>query len=295
MSTAILGFDQSKASAHEIWRENAGKWPFIGPPWRPSPGDVAIYRRFARPRLPGRTLLLGSTPELRDLLAEYAGAMPKPLIVDMSLPMLQSTSALACRAQPAHEEWLVADWCEADLPEHAFDVVLADMVWWTVSVPTQAALRRRIDRLLAPGGIFVSRFRCREPARAGDDPRAITAGFLARLGTGVEDEQRLRDAWLSHLYDITADVAGRRMNRKRARALIEAMRDDARDPGQRAFFETSLSRLIGADWTAQTREEILGPLLESFVLLDEACADDYEASAYPIIALASKARVSPAA
>jgi len=293
MSAAILGFDQTEASAQAIWRENTGKWPLIGPPWRPSPGDIAIYRRLVGSRLPGRALLLGATPELRDLLASHAGAMPKPVVVDMSRPMLEAMTALTRVARPEDEAWLVSNWGEADLPEQAFDVILADMIWWTVSVPMQAALRDRIVQLLAPGGMLISRFRFRSARREQDDPYKVTADYLERLDAGVEDEQRLRDAWLSHLYDITADAGGRRMNRGRVRALIESMRDRARDQARRAFFDTSLSRLIGADWTSQTRDEIVGPLLQRFALLDEGHANDYEASAYPILALCEKGAPRP--
>lgn len=281
----MLGFDRSKTSALDIWRENARKWPFIGPPWRPSPGDLAIYRRRVGARLPGRALLLGATPELRDLLAEHAGAMPKPVIVDMSRDMLLAMSALTRRARPDDETWLVCDWCEAALPEQGFDVILADMVWWTVSVETQTALRDRIARLLAPGGVFVSRFRLREPQRSGDDPQAATGRFLARLDAGGEDEQRIRDAWLSYLYDVTTDVAAMRLDRERVRTLISAMRDEAREPARRRFFDAALSCLVGADWTAQTREEVLAPLLKVFVLLDEAHASDYESAFHPILSL----------
>lgn len=140
----------------------------------------------------------------------------------------------------------------------------------------------------------MSRFRFFDSDRAGNDPHEVTARFLARLDARTEDEQRIRDAWLSHLYDITADGAGRRLSRARTRALIESMRDRAPDPVQRAFFDASLSRLIGADWTAQTREEIVAGLLERFTLLDEAYADDYEASAYPILAFAANGRASSA-
>lgn len=292
MSPAILGFDQARTSAQAIWNENARKWPLIGPPWRPSPGDIAVYRGLVGDRLPGRALLLGATPELRDLLAEHAGTMPKPCIVDMSRSMLMAMSELTRRARPEDEAWLVCDWCEAQVPEHAFDVVLADLIWWTVPVHTQAVLRDRIARLLAPGAIFVARFRCRAAERAHDDPQSVTARFLARLDAG-EDEQRVRDAWLSHLYDITADGARRRMDRARTRALIEAMRDGTQDSAKRAFFDRSLSRLIAADWTTQTRDEIVEALRERFTLVDEACADDYAASSYPILALAAGGGVQP--
>lgn len=280
-----LGFDASAGEAQAVWAANAAKWPHIGPPWRPSPGDIGLYRRFAAAMLPGRTLVLGATPELRDMLARHASAMPHPVIVDRSLPMLNAMTALAQLAHPGRERWHVADWCDEAIGRAEFDLVLADMVWWTLPVTGQAALRDRVASLLVPGGLFVSRFRFRDPRRTGDDPQAVIAHYLGRLAAGQGDEQALRDAMLSHLYDVTVDVEGRRMNRERTRALIVSRRDTETDETRRRFLDVTLARLIGANWTSQTRDEVLPALLERFELADEAFAADYDAAAYPVIAL----------
>lgn len=283
--TSTLGFDAPPAQAQAIWETNALKWPHIGPPWRPSPGDIALYRRFARDRLPGRTLILGATPELRDLLAEHGPAPQRPVIVDQSLPMLNAMTSLARTARRGHESWQVTDWCSADLPPASFDLVLADMIWWTLGVDRQSALRDRIAELLAPDGRFVSRFRCRDPKLPGTNPVDVIDEHLARLERNGADEQALRDAMLSRLYDITVDVPGKRMSRARTHAMIAARRDEERDDAKRAFLDTTLARLIGADWTSQTREEIIPVLLERFDLVAEARAEDYESAQYPVIAL----------
>jgi SAM-dependent methyltransferase len=279
------GFDGSPADAEAIWATNAAKWPHIGPPWRPSMGDIAHYRRLAAPALPGRALVLGATPELRDLLAEHAGRMPRPVVVDRSLPMLQAMTSLMHRARAGQECWRLADWRSLELEPASFDLVLADMVWWTVSVADQAALRDRIARLLVPDGIFVSRFRFRDPALAGRNPGAVFDRYLAQLDAASDREQQVRDAMLSELYDVTVDAARRRMDRERARACIAARRDVATDARHRSFLEVTLTRLIGADWTSQTRDEILPGLLERFAPIAEAHASDYDAGRYPVIAL----------
>lgn len=67
--------------------------------------------------------------------------------------------------------------------------------------------------------------------------------------------------------------------------MIQSIRDRTSDPARRAFLDVALDRLVGADWTSQTREEIVGPLLERFSLADEDRAGDYESSSYPILAL----------
>jgi len=232
--------------------------------------------------------MLGATPELRDLLAEHTPALP-PLIVDQSLAMLEAMTALARKAKRANERCCVADWCGADLPAASFDVVLADMIWWTLPIDRQSALRDLIADLLTPDGRFVTRLRCRDPELLGTNPIDLIDSCLARLNRNHAEGQSLRDAMLSQLYDVTLDVAGRRMSRAQTHAIIAAQRDAERNEANRAFLDTTLARLIGADWTSQTREDILPTLLARFDLVMEACADDYGSGRYPVIALRKRA------
>lgn len=285
LMTSALGFAATDAQTQAIWEANALKWPQIGPPWRPSPGDIALYRRFAGDHLAGRTLILGATPELRDLLAEHGSAAERPVVVDQSSSMLTAMTSLLRTARRERESWRVTDWCSVDLPQASFDLVLADMIWWTLPVDRQGALRDRIAELLAPQGRFVSRFRWRDHGLHGTDPADVIDSHLARLGRSGGDEQALRDAMLSRLYDVTVDVAGKRMSRARTHAVLAARRDAEDDEARRAFLDITLTRLIGADWTSQTREEIMPALLERFDVVAETCADDYASAHYPVIAL----------
>ena len=102
MST-IVGFDNDYAESQKIWADSAARWPFMGPPWRPSAGDVCIYRRFAATTGGGSILVLGATPELRDLAAELATGGNKPVVIDHSIDMLKAMSALTAAAQRERE------------------------------------------------------------------------------------------------------------------------------------------------------------------------------------------------
>lgn len=56
------------------WQTFAKKWAMYGPPVKPSKSEVRIWEKYlsksvgtAQCAVPTRTLILGSTPELRDL------------------------------------------------------------------------------------------------------------------------------------------------------------------------------------------------------------------------------------
>ena len=63
------GFEGTESESLAIWEADAERYHSAGSPWRPSPGDAAVYRRLAGSGLGGRVLLLGVTPELRDAVA----------------------------------------------------------------------------------------------------------------------------------------------------------------------------------------------------------------------------------
>jgi len=281
--TQTFGFDKSADEAVRIWNYNAGKWPFVGSPWRPSDGDIAIYRKSLEARYIQSAAVFGATPEIRDFLAKLKLAS-KPTIVDSSADMLSSMSKLLKIASPINETCVKADWCEAPLPAELFDVVIGDMIWWVVSVEKQERLSATIKRILRPNGLFVSRFRIRDEGKVLDDPKRIITGYLDQFRLGRRDEQSLRDEMMSKVYDSTVDAANKRIDREKTRQILTEMIDESIDGKIRAFLETTRERLLGSNWTSQTKEEILGPLKQHFKLETEGHAEDYESGTYPIFA-----------
>jgi hypothetical protein len=244
-----------------------------------------VYRRLAGPRLRGRTLLLGLTPELRDLLAEGS----PPVLVDMSRAMYAATTRLLRRADPRRETWLESDWCDVALEAEAFDLILGDMVWWGLSIERQRALAAKVASLLAADGRFVGRLKLTDAARVDADPEAVVAASLARLDAG-EPEQLVRDELLAWLYDHTQRRERRTYDRERTRSLLVDLAERPDFAQHRPFLLDAAALVIGGDWTCQTREEQLGVVGSSLRLVEECRADDYDSVLSPVVALA-RARV----
>ncbi len=281
----IKGFNGTKEEALKIWQKNAERWFSVGSPWRPSVGDIAIYKKFAGNKIAGNVLILGSTPELRDLVAEEGGS---PILIDMSETMLKKMLLLAKTAKAENEQWITSGWEEASLPENHFDLVLGDMMWWVISVPSQIVLVSEIAKVLKLDGIFVSRFRIRDDKRADENFFAVVKKYLARLDSEPHKKQLIRDEMVSHLHDITADIGKCRINRKKTKNLLLEISAKTNNSQHREFLKEASLNLLSADWTSQTRKEILAILQNNFILKKELSARDYDAKFYPIMKLAKK-------
>jgi SAM-dependent methyltransferase len=270
------GFSATPAETVAIWESIARRWASRPSPWRPSRGDIALYRELAGRRLSGRVLILGTTAELRDLVAEACTA---PVYADLSAAMRDVTTPMLRRADPAAETWIEGDWCEAPIPRGEFDLALGDMIWWVNSVQKQYPLRDAIHGFLKPDGLFVGRFRFTDPGRADEDP---VSAVLARLNG---DPRQAEGSIMSWLYDHTADHELRRLNPAAAGELAFRLADRPELAAHAEFLREVSSRRIGAAWTSQSREELLAIVRERFDVVAEARADDYESELYPILAL----------
>jgi len=275
-----LGFAGTRGDALAIWEGAARRWPEVAR--RPTAGDIAAYRRLAGSRLAGRVLLLGVTPELRDLIATAGGA---PVVLDMSAGMHRATSAMLRHANPSRETWIEADWCEADLPVGEFDLALGDQIWWAVSIAKQRELRDTIRSVLHGEGLFVGRFRFSEPGRAQRDPIAQVSAFLERLEQPGADGDAIETELVYWLYDHTADHEHRRLDCARTRSVLSALAEVPQFSRHAPFLRHAATRLAGADWTSQSREELIGLLSPRFDVVAEERAADYDSRLHPVLAL----------
>ncbi|MDO8676412.1 MAG: class I SAM-dependent methyltransferase [Candidatus Azambacteria bacterium] len=281
----IRGFNGTKEEALKIWQKNAERWFSVGSPWRPSAGDVAIYKKLAGNKISGNVLILGSTPELRDLVAEKGN---NPTLIDMSETMLKKMLLLAKVARAEKEQWITSGWEEVSLPKDHFDLILGDMVWWVISVPDQIILTDKIARVLKPDGLFISRFRVRDAKRADENFFAVIKNYLARLDNEPRQKQLIRDEMVSYLHDITADIGKCCINRRKTKTFLLEITAKTNNLQHKKFFEEASLNLLSADWTSQTREEIMAILQGNFILKKDLSAKDYDAEFYPIMKLAKK-------
>lgn len=141
------------------WKVLAKRWETLyTPPGRPSQEAVRFYKKFAKDATRGlrrrpRGLVLGATPELRDLLTEMKW---EAVMIDANMEMIEAMAALLKRSNP--DEIIVkGDWIKNPLKTGYFDVVFGDLVLANVPWNLQSALLKNVRRMLKPGGAFITK------------------------------------------------------------------------------------------------------------------------------------------
>jgi len=226
-------------------------------------------------------MTLGATPELRDLLAEGS----PPVVVDSSPEMLGATTELLRAADPALETWVQADWRELPFEPGSFDLVLGDMIWWGLSLRQQREVVAGIARVLAPEGLFVGRLRCTDRTRRDEDAAEAVRGFLARIDADPDAAAQVQGPMLAWLYDHTERTDLHRLDRERTRSLLLELAERPEFERHRGFLRDAASLVIGANWTSQTREELLELFATGLELVAEEHAADYDSRLQPVVAL----------
>lgn len=231
--------NHSTGAAAAAWRDIVPRWQRYGPPARPSAQDIARLRERMRRLLPpeggpapaAQVLVLGSTPEIRDMLARLEGVFVT--LIDRVLPMMQAMTEMMT-VDPPEEVWIRGDWLTAPLPAGYFDVVLSDLVLGNLAPDDQRRLIARVRDVLKPSGRWLCRADCVDEhsviedlsvllehwAGAGDDSaerlcalRSVAglrywddqSGFLSYAALG-EDVRRLQDGLGSSTDDPRAAV-----------------------------------------------------------------------------------------
>ncbi len=133
----------------------AARWAKTLPPARPAKEDIIIYRKLFNQykNRTGKTklLILGATPELRDLPASLKFDVT---VVDFNIEMIRALTPL--RKTKSKEKVIVSWWQKIPLKDH-YDIVAGDVAVNMLDKKDIPALFKRINFLLAPGGVFIHR------------------------------------------------------------------------------------------------------------------------------------------
>lgn len=91
----------SKKKFAEPWKEFASRWQkYYTPPGRPSRAAIKVYKDYTRKAIKGiknpKVLVLGSTPELRDLPHELKAEVT---LIDINLEMILAIPIWICRVK----------------------------------------------------------------------------------------------------------------------------------------------------------------------------------------------------
>ena len=174
---------QSQAIAQ--FRGLAQHWAVLtDPPFRPSKEEISIYDKWLG-RLaghnPSKTLVFGSTPELRDL-----GLKRKAYVtaVDISPAMMQAMTFLMKEDQ-GREELLNANWLEVPREDSSYDIAMGDNYLNMVHRSQVVPLIEETWRLLKPGGHLITAFMMLVPAEKRKPAEELVSDYESgRLAAG---------------------------------------------------------------------------------------------------------------
>jgi hypothetical protein len=130
------------------------------PPFAPSQKEQEFYKKYCEKvtpsgNLPKRALILGETPELRDM-AINAGL--KSVAVDISEKMMEKFSELMEKQGDIRDKKIIKDWLEIDLSPNSFGIMMGDASLNNlVTIEDNERLADICRNILAKNGYFIVR------------------------------------------------------------------------------------------------------------------------------------------
>ena len=180
-----------KKEQSSIWPTFLKHWKYYHSPGKPSKDDLRIVERWLKRLKAKRVLILGSTPQLRDLAAKLK---LETTVMDMQNEMLQGMKQYMERKK-VQETVIQSNWLTTPLKEGHFDVVLGDLIMENVQHEYKIPLLRNISRWLKPKGYFITKVFFVPEHYAKYDPVPII-NYIAQL---PRNENRQSELFV-HLY-----------------------------------------------------------------------------------------------
>ena len=192
------------------------------------PDIMRIYSEFFVQAEDGRTsldvLVLGATPELRDLTLERGHRVTT---VDLSEKILADMTELLKARDDTREMRIVGNWLQLPLPDASIDIVVGDAIGNNIEFTNHHRLYGGIRTVLKSGGAFV----CREVLGMCDSKR-LTLVRVSTLYTRI-----ISDSSISFLRFIFArPILGgiHALNRYRLKNRVRATRTGVREKSPHA-------------------------------------------------------------
>lgn len=141
------------------WEYMCKRWNMFAPPGRPSYEDIRIMKEMLNNAIDMSesnisVLLLGATPEIRDMLAENKRITTT--LVDITMDMIISMQHLM-KNEVDNEIWVKSNWIDVPLEHSYYDVVISDLVICNVPFELHDSFYGKIVSLLKPQGHWINR------------------------------------------------------------------------------------------------------------------------------------------
>lgn len=273
----------------KIWNnEKAGYWLTFRPPWRPSFQDIENYQcgtEFIR--APKNILILGATPELRELASRQKARI---WVADYSANMIRMMVKLFKTPNIPKENLIINDWRRIDFKKkHKFSLVFGDLILRLLSPSAQKKLLKNLCLSLEDGGVFITRVHFVNQALAKKSIRNIIGGTLSQRGKN-SDKYYFSGLLVSRLLDKLS-LSSCKGTREKAIRTIAEYRRETKSILEKSILRIALERLNppGARFYSQSKVELENILRTYFFINKKFVARDYDdADFFPIYQLKPK-------
>lgn len=246
----------------------------------PSRQDIEHYEDVIKKLKPNRTLILGATPELRDLAAKYS---QESVVADITFEAITGFLKFAKFVDPLKEIWVRANWLNLPFPDKYFDCIIGDLVLNQLDTKDHTHFLMAIKRFLSKNGIFVMRCTFSNPKYENQDTKLIIGETLRNY----KNHPRLGLELLSWRLQSRFVDSNKKMDISAIdRCLDEYNNLHASNDYPDISFITKSNRL---PWTQLAKNELLVLLGQSFLINAVFVSNDYEdGGAFPVIIMKHK-------
>ena len=134
------------------WKIIADKWKYSSPPSIPSKEDLEIYKSFLED-YKGNLLVLGATPQLRDLVFELGF---NTYTIDINREMILAMNKLR-KYKDEKEIVKIANWLNTPFKNDFFDIIVGDCVLFNIEFDRKETFLKEVKRILKKDAYFITR------------------------------------------------------------------------------------------------------------------------------------------
>lgn len=262
-------------------------WKNLGVPHRPNKEEIAIYRYFlGEITTENRILILGATPELRDLVLSLGA---QSFVADYSRQMLTVMQTFMNQDPKGRETIIEKNWLDLDFPENFFTAILGDLSLRHISPESQYSLLEKMYRWTKPNGKIILRIHFISPQHA-ERPYAIILDEIKHLFFS-EKPLHVMSLLLSRLYD--ASTRDNKIDYQSIEVGIREYLSESNMPfSYRVFLHEFMSKRItpfSKPLTSKTKKSY-EKLFSTFCIIENCSyAENYlESEYYPIYSLSPR-------
>lgn len=144
----------------QAWRKMALSWgKYISSPAHPCQSQLKNWKEIIKKEIKiksgSRALILGSTPELRDLALDLGF---KVTVVDINSVMTFAMTSLMKNKDLSREKRMIGNWLRMKFPKNYFDLILGDATFCQIlKLKDLESLMVKLRNFLKPKGIILIR------------------------------------------------------------------------------------------------------------------------------------------